>query len=545
MSTVIHKGDAVALAQVTTLTVAGNWLQNETITLTINGKDLVLTVGTLTTTAQIATSLKQAWEGETLTDTSAATSPTITQGGGTAIPEHSEITASVSSSVVTLTADAPGVPFTVTASDNSTGTNEVQTITITGTPTGGDFTLTYDGQTTGNIAYNADAATVQAALEALSNIGAGDVSCGGGALPGSAVTVTFQGALAATNVAQMTADDSGLTGGSTPEVTVATITAGLAAGSVSVSTTTANTGPKVYENTDNWNGGALPADGDDVIIEKSDRDILYGTLDQSDVEPTSLRIRQSYTGKIGLPVLYVSASNSSVVYYEYRPTYWTIGAALIVVGEGEGAGSGRLKLDSGTDQTELQVFNTGTPEFSDTPALLWKGTHASNVARIWKGFVGIAFFGGETATVATLHVGHRGNVQGDAKVICGAGCTLTTIVKTGGDLTINSAATTITHKDGVMRANGTGAITTLTVDGGTVFHCSSGTITNLNIGDGGVVDFSQDTRAVTVTNCTLQKGAKLLDPQGRVTFTNGIVLDRCKISDVTLDVGDNRTLTPS
>ena len=36
--------------------------------------------------------------------------------------------------------------------------------------TGGSFTLTYNGQTTGSISYNATAAAVQSALEALSNV---------------------------------------------------------------------------------------------------------------------------------------------------------------------------------------------------------------------------------------------------------------------------------------------------------------------------------------------------------------------------------------
>jgi hypothetical protein len=52
------------------------------------------------------------------------------------------------------------------------GTNEVQVVTLTGA-TAGTFTLTYSGQTTGAIAYNASAAAVQTALQALSNIGAG------------------------------------------------------------------------------------------------------------------------------------------------------------------------------------------------------------------------------------------------------------------------------------------------------------------------------------------------------------------------------------
>lgn len=101
--------------------------------------------------------------------------------------------------------------------------NEVQTITGAGTATAGSFTLTFDGQTTAGIAYNATAAAVKTALVALSNIASGDVTTSGGALPGSPVTVTFGGQYEDTNVPQMTADSTGLTGGT---VAVTTTTPG-------------------------------------------------------------------------------------------------------------------------------------------------------------------------------------------------------------------------------------------------------------------------------------------------------------------------------
>jgi hypothetical protein len=100
------------------------------------------------------------------------------------------------------------------------GANEAQTVTVTGSPTGGTFTLTYSGQTTTAIAYNASALVVQQRLFALSNIEEGQVSVTGS--NGGPFTVTFSGAV---DVAQMTATAS-LTGGSTPGVTVATATAG-------------------------------------------------------------------------------------------------------------------------------------------------------------------------------------------------------------------------------------------------------------------------------------------------------------------------------
>lgn len=106
------------------------------------------------------------------------------------------------------------------------GANEVQRITITGTPTGGTFTLTFQGNTTAGIAYNATAAAVVAALEALPNVNPGDVAATGGALPGAAVDVTFQGQFAGVNVTQMTANSAGLTGGTSPTATVTTQAAG-------------------------------------------------------------------------------------------------------------------------------------------------------------------------------------------------------------------------------------------------------------------------------------------------------------------------------
>jgi len=104
------------------------------------------------------------------------------------------------------------------------GTSEVQTVTITGAPTGGTFTLTFSGQTTAAIPFNATALALQTALNNLSNLDG--VTVAGGPGPGTPWTVTFPASMG--NVAQMTDDPSGLTGGTTPDVTVTTTTPGVA-----------------------------------------------------------------------------------------------------------------------------------------------------------------------------------------------------------------------------------------------------------------------------------------------------------------------------
>lgn len=107
---------------------------------------------------------------------------------------------------------------------NNATTNEVQTIAITGSPTGGTVTLSFKGQQTLPIDYNATAAAVQSALVALGNIDPGDVTVTGGPLPG-AVTVTFGGQYNGQDVPAIVATAQ-LTGGTSPAVNVVTTTQG-------------------------------------------------------------------------------------------------------------------------------------------------------------------------------------------------------------------------------------------------------------------------------------------------------------------------------
>lgn len=114
-------------------------------------------------------------------------------------------------------------------------TNEVQSIQIVGEPTAGTFTLTFQGQTTIPIPWNANSYTVASALRGLSNIVDGgpfglffpsDVivtQATGGFQP---FKVAFQGAQAGLDVGEITADPTLLTGGAGIDVVVTTETEG-------------------------------------------------------------------------------------------------------------------------------------------------------------------------------------------------------------------------------------------------------------------------------------------------------------------------------
>lgn len=103
---------------------------------------------------------------------------------------------------------------------------EVQSLNTTGTPTGGTFTLTFQGQTTAAIAYNAAASAVQSALLALSNLDSGDVVASGGAVGTAPVVLTFGGRYAGGDVPKITANGAALTGGTNPAAVITVTTEG-------------------------------------------------------------------------------------------------------------------------------------------------------------------------------------------------------------------------------------------------------------------------------------------------------------------------------
>lgn len=107
------------------------------------------------------------------------------------------------------------------------GSDAQQSVTITGSPTGGTFTLTFGGQTTTALPYNASASQVQSALAALSSVnGTWNVKVGN---PFGYHIVTFIHGLGSAPQTLMTASSS-LTGGSSPSVAVAHVTLGETTG---------------------------------------------------------------------------------------------------------------------------------------------------------------------------------------------------------------------------------------------------------------------------------------------------------------------------
>jgi PKD repeat protein len=144
--------------------------------------------------------------------------------------------------------------------------SDEQQVVRTTNATGGTFTLSFKGQTTAPLPFNATGAQIDAALEALSTVGANNIQTSGAANASAGnVNVFFRRALSRTDQPLMTADGSGLTG------TSPTATAAMG---------TFNNGSL---------GTAYPADGG--LVPRPTGDDRRSTLNTNDLRGKILRIK--------------------------------------------------------------------------------------------------------------------------------------------------------------------------------------------------------------------------------------------------------------
>ena len=304
-----------------------------------------------------------------------------------------------------------------------------------------------------------------------------------------------------------------------------------------------NSGPNDAAVVTNWSDGSLPAADDNVVFENSAVSCLYN-LDVTDA--LTLTSKSTFTGHIGLP------RNNAHGYVEYRATAFNIGTAVtaITIGQGDGAGSGRINLDVGalTAALAITVYKTASRVATDVPSvLLTTGTQSNDTTLIVnRGDVGVAVNYGETAVIDALTMGYISQASSDAKVTLGSGVTpLTTVTKSGGVLVCSSNIITLTNTAGTTTIEGTATLTTGTISGGTLYYNSSETATTLNVAGDATLDFRQDARARIVSNALLYQKGTILDPAKTVTWSAGIDVIQCGLADVTLDVGEHVTITPS
>ncbi len=358
---------------------------------------------------------------------------------------------------------------------------------------------------------------------------------------GAALIPQFSEFTATNNTAtlvDLTANGTGALAGKPFTITV-TGDGTASTGTAAISSITVATSQYHADQIDNYSGNALPTGGSDTLIfDNGNVDVRWG-LDYA-TTLTAITKYKSYTGNVGLPE--VNIDNASKPYHEYRtPTYLTCTACTTANLEvGEGPGSSRFKLNTGSGLSAINIFGRGSRIETGVPCILWKGTHASNTVSNLAGDVGIAFFGGEVATVLTLITGD--GPSSSANTFCSTGCTLTTVTLNGGTQETNSAMTTANQNAGFW-VHKAGTVTTANIYGGLHYPNGAATYTTLNLY--GTFDASKGNAPFVITNTVqMYRGAKFIDPQGRAGNVV-IKLNGCTFADVTIVSPFNKTITYS
>lgn len=306
---------------------------------------------------------------------------------------------------------------------------------------------------------------------------------------------------------------------------------GLASGITTVEDV-ANSSPSDVNDPENWlrvttpapGVRAIPINGDDVDVRNSDVPMLWNLDQLSSVQFQTYTRWQSMTGNIGLPE--VNAGG----YKEWRARYFKFsgpqgsvpaGGLVMILGQGDvGSGPSREHYDVGSQPTTLTVLAAGQAE--EEYGIRFLGVHTANTFNLLGNVsLGIAMLAGEIASLSTS------KVDGSAKLGVGAGVTWTagsTLTMLGGSAVLGAAPETLDIRNGAQVTITEDELTwtTVTMQGGSsMTWLAGGTITTLTMTTGCTLDKSQDLRALTITNSTIDGDTCVVnDPLNAITWTN-------------------------
>lgn len=309
---------------------------------------------------------------------------------------------------------------------------------------------------------------------------------------------------------------------------------------ITKTTTLAGTGPYSYTNTANWSASTLPVTGDNIHLGLFGACPKYDVDGQDAVQPANVYVYSgTFSGlSVGLPKY-----NSESGYAEYLPTHLECIPDAVYVGSGDGSNVPKLHINTLTAATNFYVLKTDSRGADGVAPISWIGATASSLLDC-NGAIDLAAHAGEVSVTTVI------NTRGDADVHVGVLATTVTITHGGGSMVYGAtdAPTTVTVRDGaamVMSGSG-GTITTFTAEkGAEVDYRRVGTITSLIVA--GSFDMTNDDRTgKTFTNVDLFSGVEFLDSHKVGTYTNGIDLNHCSLTDkdVTVDVGAHVRITP-
>lgn len=321
-----------------------------------------------------------------------------------------------------------------------TALNEVQHVSIATDPTGGTFKLTFIGQQTGSLDWDASAAEIETALRALSSVGSPNVKVNG---PDKGPwIVEFQSALGFADQPLIVGDGSTLT---LPN-----------AGLVHIVQDRLPTGPNWYTNVANWSLNHLPAGSERAVFENCSVPCKYGI----DGVPAfaGLDIYRSYTGD-GIGLLPIREDGTPETLPVALRLTDNSASFVLRIGLGEvGDGPTLVRIDTDDQATVASVLHSGTAGGDGSLPVMLAGTLTE--LTISAASVGIATVSGETADVQAVRM--RAGTQEGSSLEWGEGAVIHNVEMQGGDVRAGSVPKSFFGSGGTLVVRGDGDLDALT-----------------------------------------------------------------------------------
>jgi hypothetical protein len=444
-------------------TVAGTWAAGDTATITINGKSLVVTIGSLVTTAQVATTIVQAFNKSLFTDTTATVSPS---SGGLGILEFTGMAASVSNTsasvVQILNRDASEA--TITMSETTAG-NGTLTASHGVTATGPNYWSATTNWDTGTIPVANDTVIIDS-----------PVSIRYGSLDQSAITVTQ-----------------------------------LTFGSKFTRSAEVGLLPRNPYNYQEFRPTKLKIGATTVTNNSSSSKLC---LNNSSIQTALTQTGASTLYWIGTHASNVVTINAGTAYLAYELGEVATIATLNIQNASVLCGSG-LTITTINKRSGTISVNSSTTTFvneSGNGSILG-GTHAS-----------LTITGGSIeslgSTIVTLLKMTGGSFRSSATTASSV-----TINKLAGTIMLAVApTTTLTSSSGDTTCESGGISGVTTINGGTFNWTGAGTIASLVTTGSPTINFDGGTTAAcTVSANSFSKGTTIIDSAKRVVYTGGLI----------------------
>ncbi len=261
----------------------------------------------------------------------------------------------------------------------------------------------------------------------------------------------------------------------------------------------------------NWSTAAVPQAGDDVLFDGS----ASGNCAGGDV---SANLVQSIT----------VTSNCTI----------DIGTSLEVPIDFDCAGP---LIDSGSGTRFWKVENTTAWECYGTGECHIDGIDNdglvinASAATIWVGENPVvpAEFGDQVSVVAgTINILYLTDQAAAAP----------DLIVRGGVVVTQDALAAVEQYGGRWHHRGFGqVVASATIHAGTAHYETTGTLTAGFVYAAGTLTFENNVDGCIVTNCTVEGGGKLLDPNGVVTWTNPVAVTGTSVKSGAIDFGSNKT----